>query len=97
MDALELPAVTEPTKEEVDAYVNCWRREAQREAFRWARPDPCAACGEWIGHFGGSVDRDPCRCIQQNVPLDEVRPNCLTVQRYRIGDAIRAATSKGGA
>jgi hypothetical protein len=97
MDAPKLPAVTEPTKEEVEAYVARWRREAQREAWRWARDEPCVRCGEWVGHFGGSADRDPCPLIPDNLPLDEVRPNCLTVQRYRIGDAIRAATAKGGA
>lgn len=68
-----------------------WESAIRRERFRWHQPTPCTVCGEWVGHFGGSTDRDPCACIPQDVPLEEVRPNCYTVRRYWIGDAIREA------
>lgn len=63
----------------------------RRERFRWRQPTACTVCNEWVGHFGGSVDRDPCACIPLDVQLEEVRPNCYTVRRYWIGDAIREA------
>ena len=68
-----------------------WRFAIQRERFRWRQPTPCTVCGEWVGHFGGSAERDPCACIPEDVPLEEVRVNCFTVRRYWIGDAIREA------
>ncbi len=69
-----------------------WESEARREAWRWRvwRDTPCPACGELIGHFGGSTTREPCELIPKDVPLEEIRPNCYTVRRYWIGDAIRA-------
>lgn len=66
-----------------------WESEIRRERFRWHRGWACTVCGEWVGHFGGSATRDPCSCIPLNVQLEEVRPNCYTVARYWIGDAIR--------
>lgn len=68
-----------------------WQFAIRREKYRWRQPVPCHLCGEWVGHFGGSIDRDPCVCIPQDVPLEEVRQNRYTVRRYWIGDAIRAA------
>lgn len=68
-----------------------WEYEIRRERARWHRAVPCTVCGEWVGHYGGSTTRDPCSCIPLNVQLDEVRPNCYTVRRYWIGDAIRQA------
>jgi len=67
-----------------------WELEARREYYRWHRDGPCSVCGEWIGHFGGSVDRDPCRLIPDNVPLEELRPNCMAVRRVHMADKIRA-------
>jgi hypothetical protein len=65
---------------------------ARRDAYRWSNaPDACPLCGERIGHFGGSTERDPCKQIPQDVPLVEVRPNCYAVRRHRIGAAIRVA------
>lgn len=75
-----------------------WESAARLEAWRWrVIPDGCPACGERIGHWGGGrLDdpRPPCQLLPMNVPLEEVRPNCYTVRRYWIGDAIRAATEK---
>lgn len=68
-----------------------WRIAIARERERWGSGEPCDKCGEWVGHFGGSTTRDPCPYIPLNVYLEEVRPNCMTVRRYQIGDAIRAA------
>lgn len=74
-----------------------WGLEIQRELYRWRRqPDGCVLCSERIGHFGGSVERAPCPRIPLNLPLEEVRPNCTTVRRHWIGDAIRAACVKRG-
>lgn len=74
-----------------------WRNEIEKELYRWEwEPDGCYLCGERIGHSGGSVDRDPCPLIPLNLPLEEVRPNCMTVRRAWIGDAIRAACEKRG-
>lgn len=70
-----------------------WESEARRSRFRWRFADPCTVCGEWVGHFSGSAERDGCSLIPLNVPLDELRPNCVDVRRLRIADAIRAATS----
>lgn len=77
-----------------------WRREIDMEMRRWGRNgEQCLACGEWIGHWGGGgVDRfgeprPPCRLIPQDVPLQQVRPNCYTVRRHWIGDAIRSHAS----
>ncbi|GAP37339.1 hypothetical protein ABXN37_19640 [Piscinibacter sakaiensis] len=67
-----------------------WEWAARRERVRWSIGAPCHACGEWVGHWGGSVDRTHCSLIPLNVPLEEVRPNCVTVRRHWIGDAIRA-------
>lgn len=74
-----------------------WQSAVRREAWRWSNPDPCPACGEWVGHFGGSNTRDPCNLIPMNVPLEELRPNCYAVRRLWIGDAIRAALKNAGA
>jgi hypothetical protein len=63
----------------------------RRDYYRWQREEPCDKCGEWVGHFGGSVDRDPCPLIPQDVPLEEVRENRYAVRRYRMADAVRAA------
>lgn len=71
-----------------------WRWAVKRARWLWARTDKCPRCGEWIGHFGGSAERDPCDLIPLNVPLEEVRPNCFEVRRDWIGDAIRAACDK---
>lgn len=71
-----------------------WRREIDRELWRWRHFDDCPLCGERVGHWGGSVERSPCELIPLNIPLEEVRPNCLVVRRYWIGDAIRAACRK---
>lgn len=71
-----------------------WQLAIRRELFRWGSVGPCTVCNEWIGHFGGDTQRDPCPCIPDDVPLQEVRPNLYTVRRHWIGDAIRAATSK---
>lgn len=74
-----------------------WRWQIQREVFRWRNsPDACADCGELIGHYGGDAERDPCRLIPQDVPLEEIRPNCYVVRRHWIGDAIRAACASKG-
>ena len=67
-----------------------WQWAIRRELFRWSLDEPCPVCGEWIGHFGGDAQRDPCPRIPQDVPLEEVRPNCYTVRRHWVGDAIRA-------
>lgn len=76
---------------EDEAWVLRWQHEATKEAVRWRRYDTCPQCGERIGHFAGSVDRDPCGAIPLGLPLEEVRPNRLEVRRPRLGDAIRAA------
>jgi hypothetical protein len=68
-----------------------WRRAIARERFRWRTGEPCRICGEWIGHYGGDLERDPCSCIPQDVPLEEVRPNRYCVLRHWIGEAIRHA------
>lgn len=68
-----------------------WESAIRRELWRWRLPEPCPACKEWIGHFGGDATRDPCGLIPQGVPLEEVRPNRYVVRRHWIGDAIRAA------
>lgn len=65
-----------------------WRLAARRAALRWSDPNPCAHCGEWVGHRG------PCPAIPLDVYLEEVRPGCVDVLRYRIGDAILAACDK---
>lgn len=71
-----------------------YHREAARSAWRWrVHTEGCPLCREWIGHFGGSAERDPCKLIPADVPLEELRPNCYDVRRPRIGDAIRAALS----
>lgn len=77
-----------------DAWVARWEREAAREAVRWRRYDTCPQCGERIGHFGGSVERDPCPNIPLNVPLEEVRPGRYAVRRPTLADAIRAVREK---
>lgn len=71
-----------------------WRFQIKRELWRWATGEPCADCGEWVGHFGGDTQRDPCPCIPEDTHLQEVRPNRYTVLRHWIGDAIRAAEEK---
>lgn len=71
-----------------------WRLAARREELRWSHPWPCSVCGEWVGHWGGSAERPSCNCIPLNVPLEEVRPNCFTVRRHWMGDAIRAVTDR---
>lgn len=78
-----------------------WRREIRREMLRWGSGERCTACGEWVGHWsgGGAVDafgerRPPCPTVPLDIYLQEVRPNCVTVRRHWIGDAIRAAEKK---
>lgn len=68
-----------------------WQNAIRREMFLWRGGGPCPSCGEWIGHFGGDLQRDPCELIPNGVPMEEVRPNCYVVRRWWIGDAIRAA------
>lgn len=53
--------------------------------------DPCPLCGEIVGHFGGSNDRDQCGFIRSDVFLREVRPNCYTVRFHTMADTIRSA------
>lgn len=78
--------------EELEAAGREFHRFAARRAFFvWARGERCRVCDEWIGHFGGSVDRDPCSMIPSDVPLEEIRRNCYEVLRPHIGDAIRKA------
>ena len=74
-----------------DSEVRRWRVSINRELLQWRTGEACPECGEWIGHFGGSAERDPCSYIPLNVPLEEVRPNCLTVRRHWRCDVIRAA------
>lgn len=84
---------------EVEAYRARWHSHARREVWRWRMiPDECPACGQRIGHWSGGVPGgpDPCPLIPLNVPLEEVRPNCVTVQRHWIGDAIRAVCDAKG-
>lgn len=69
-----------------------WIMAIRREQYHWSTGETCSYCGEWVGHFGGRVECDPCPLIPLNVPLEEVRPNRMTVRRNWIGDAIRAAT-----
>ena len=88
-DALQQP-IDESADEE--AYRARWSFAIRRERWRWATGEPCREGGEWVGHFGGSATRDPCSLIPLDVPLEELRPNCLAVRRSWIGDAIRAAT-----
>lgn len=97
-DALpHTPAVPDPAEEA--AWQARWESEARREFYRWRHwaDRPCPHCGELVGHCGGSAEREPCELIPLNVPLDEIRPNCLVVRRIWIGDAIRAACEKRGA
>jgi hypothetical protein len=42
------------------------------------------------------AEPDRCPSIPQDLPLDQVRPNCFVVRRHWIGDAIRAATTPKG-
>ena len=81
------------TARDDEAHRARWSFAIRRERWRWATGEPCRECGEWVGHFGGSVTRGPCSCIPLNVPLEEVRPNCLTVRRQWIGDAIWKAAA----
>lgn len=94
-----MPEVAVPTDEQAQdaAYLNRWTFAANRERARWRQSWPCTVCGEWIGHWGGSAERDPCSRIPLNVPLEEVRPNRYCVRRHWIGDAIRAACERRGA
>jgi len=87
------PDLSEPINEAAtDAeYRARWQSAIRRERWLWSKPIPCPVCGEWVGHFGGSLERDGCSMIPLNVPLEEVRPNRYTVMRHWIGDAIRAA------
>lgn len=69
----------------------------RRDFYRWrVIPDGCPTCGERIGHWGGSADREHCPLIPLNVHLEEVRPNCMQVRRHRIGAAIRVACESRG-
>ena len=90
------PAAAGPSGESDAAYRNRWTFAANRERIRWAQSWACTVCGEWVGHWGGSAERAACTCIPLDVPLEEVRPNCFTVVRPRIGDAIRAACDRRG-
>ncbi len=70
-----------------------WESAVRRDYFRTRllAGDPCPDCGEIVGHFAGSAERDPCKRIPADVPLEEVRPGCYSVRRLHICDAIRAA------
>lgn len=84
----------EPTPEEIEqARRQRWEFQARRDYFRtrMLAGDPCPDCGEIVGHFAGSTERDPCKRIPADVPLEEVRPGCYSVKRLHICDAIRAA------
>lgn len=76
-----------------------WHKLIERELVHWASGKSCRYCGQWVGHWGGGAPGEPppCPMIPMNVPLEEVRPNCLMVRRHWIGDAIRAACEKRGA
>lgn len=69
-----------------------WRFAVRRQVWRNRTGEACKECGEWIGHFGGSVDRDPCSCIPLGVPLEEVRTNCYQVRAEWLVDRIRHVT-----
>lgn len=79
-----------------EADTDRWQFAIRREYWCWYSGEPCSKCGEWVGHFGGSVDRDPCPRIPTDVPLEEVRPNCYRVQANWIGDRIRHALDQRG-
>lgn len=87
--------------EEEQQWRRKWEKHARRERWLWrVSPDVCPLCGERIGHWGGSwlngvVLRERCEQIPDNVPLEEVRPNCYMVRCWWIGDDIRAAVDKG--
>lgn len=68
-----------------------WENAVRRDWWRWRTGEPCKQCGEWVGHYGGDLERDPCPLIPQDQPLEEVRPNCYLLRRHRIVDAIRHA------
>ena len=75
-----------------DATERRWITCIEFELVHWENPDQCPHCGEWVGHFGGDAARDPCALIPDDLPLQEVRPNCYTVRRHWIGDSIRGVT-----
>lgn len=89
----------DPAAETPERQRRRWKLTIGREMVQWASGDRCRYCGQWIGHWGGGVagGPPPCPMIPLNLPLDEVRPNCLMVRRHWIGDAIRAACEKRGA
>lgn len=71
-----------------------WALADRRAAYRWRHQQvPCQECGRWIGHWGGDTTTGPCKMIPDDVPLEEVRPNCYEVRRLTpwIGDAVRKA------
>lgn len=78
-----------------DAARGRWEFAARRDFYRTRllAGDPCPKCGEIVGHFGGSTERDACPLIPSDVPLEEIRPNCYAVRRSHLGDAIRAVCS----
>ncbi len=90
------PVPAETPEESAARELAVWQSAARRDWYQWRLADQCFACGEWVGHFGGSVDRDPCPRIPQGLALEEVRPNCYLLRRHRMVDAIRAAVEKRG-
>lgn len=69
-----------------------WLREIERELFRWRNLDECPGCHQRIGHHLDCWILE--RPLANRVPLEQVRPDCYTVRRHWIGDAIRAACEK---
>lgn len=68
-----------------------WIAALAADRREWASGEPCASCGEWIGHLAGTVDRDPCPRIPEGVPLKAVRQNCYRVRNFQptLAGAIR--------
>lgn len=66
-----------------------WRFAIRVHKFRLRRGEACSKCGQWVGHWGGDNERDPCPLIPSDVPLREVRPNCYEVRYRRFSDTLR--------
>ncbi|HEU6454933.1 MAG TPA: hypothetical protein VN201_05675 [Roseateles sp.] len=74
-----------------------WQSAARRDWFQWKlSASPCNFCGEWVGHWGGSNDREVCPAIPEGMAIEEVRPNCYLLRRHRMVDAIRHACDARG-
>ncbi len=86
--------VEEMTKAQAEAealHASRWESAVRRDWFKWRSGEPCGLCGELVGHYGGDLERDPCPAIPQDLPLEEVRPNCYLLRRHRMADKVRAA------